>query len=426
MKIIIKEEQYKSLLNEIISGEIYHYTYPSSLYSILKNNKINLSSGVVASDDNLNNKPFFLSLSRTKSLKLGFGGDKKTKMMSRIVFDADKLNSRFKTAPVDYWGQEYKHYNSFKQFEYEERILSDKPTIPNISNYIKRIEIVITDIDTYEDFIKWFKAILSLSQKLNIPVNIYASETDLNLNRNRINDIILNKDSEEIEDNKRFTFGVDNEAKKILAIVLYKREYMDHNSDVNLLCEKFEIYKQKNDIKIDITCSELLEEMRRIFFNFRDYLNDLSANLHNIFKSGRGGEIEKELLLLTREMKKYKVSNLEDLFKIKTHDLEPKGEKKNYAKIYSFFKKIKNEWSEIDNNSLLKNLGLFFTSYTYGGFIDDSDYEVYDDMKRNDKTVGDWINYLMNIYTIEKVKEIVHKAGYSEYYDKYNWKIDKK
>ena len=85
---------------ETLLPEEYHYTW--NIYDIIKNNQINLSSGLGGNADQIGTKFFFLSLSRTGSFKLGY--KKNQTSIGRIVFDGNKLNHDFKSIPVDYWG----------------------------------------------------------------------------------------------------------------------------------------------------------------------------------------------------------------------------------------------------------------------------------------------------------------------------------
>ncbi len=89
------------------------------------------------------NKFFYLSTTRSKSS--GFRkGD------SKIVLDGRKLKQRYKITPVDYWNwpkndkQDTSAYiYSMKSLEQEDRIVTDKPSIPNAKDYLLGIHIYI-------------------------------------------------------------------------------------------------------------------------------------------------------------------------------------------------------------------------------------------------------------------------------------------
>jgi hypothetical protein len=68
---------------------------------------------------------------------------------------------------------------------------------------------------------------------------------------------------------------------------------------------------------------------------------------------------------------------------------------------------------------------MYFNTRKYGGHLSDEDMNVMFDLRNNEKTIGDWINYLMKTYTPDKVKELIHLSGYSELDNRHDYKIDK-
>lgn len=90
------------LLDEALSPEAYHLTNLSNILNILKTNHLNLSSGLGSRADQYGDKFFYLSISRTKSLRIGYKAGQK--VIGVIIFDGNKLNHNFKSLPVDYWG----------------------------------------------------------------------------------------------------------------------------------------------------------------------------------------------------------------------------------------------------------------------------------------------------------------------------------
>ena len=415
--------QLYGLLNEMLSGDVYHYTNPNAILNILKTNKINLSSNLGGAADQYGNKPFFLSFSRTGSFKLGYGkkgGDAK----ARIVFDGGKLNTRYKSMPVDYWGLKGStDINSRDSFEFEDRILSDKPVIDNALSYIKRIDMLIKDMEGYPQYLIRFKKILELANELNVPAFVYSNEKDAASSTNPINDQVLNYQSEkDLEDREESRYGDSDLVSKIVALVLYNEKY---TNDYDLFCKDMGEYIKANNIEMDIDCYKTFETMRNLYYNSQDFNSSISAYLHNMFKGGRDGGMRGYVMLLVREMKKHKVQTVKDLVNIKTMGLKPKGQKFDYASKYALYEWGNNEWNLTDNNIKLERNRVYFNTWKYGGYLRDEDMDVYFQLRNEDKTIGDFLNYLMNTYTLEKVRDIIHKSGYDDYYKEYRWKLDK-
>lgn len=416
--------QLYGLLNEMLSGDVYHYTNPNAILNILKTNKINLSSNLGGSADLYGGKPFFLSFSRTGSFKLGYGkkgGDAK----ARIVFDGNKLNTRYKSIPVDYWGVKSNStdINYRDAFEFEDRILSDKPVIDNALAYIKRIDMVIKDMVSFPNYLIGFKKILELADQLNIPAFVYANDKDATFNTNPINDQILNYESDkDMVDRGGPRFGDSDFISKIVALVLYDEKY---TKDYDLFCKDMGEYVKANNIQFDIDCYKTFDTMRNLYYNAQDFNSSLSSYLHNMFKGGRDEGMRDHVMLLVREMKKYKVQTIKDLVNIKTTGLKPKGQKFDYTSKYALYEWGNDEWNLTDNNIKLERNRVYFNTWKYGGYLRDEDMDVYFELRNADKTIGDFLNYLMNTYTLEKVRDIIHKSGYDDYYKEHRWKLDK-
>lgn len=412
----------------MLSGDVYHYTNPNAILNILKTNKINLSSNLGGSADQYGGKPFFLSFSRTGSFKLGYGkkgGDVK----ARIVFDGNKLNNRYKSRSVDYWGVKHNStdINYRDAFEFEDRILSDKPVIDNALTYIKRIDMLIMDKENAPQYLYQtklqFKNILLLANQLSIPAFVYSNEKDATSNTNPINDRILSFESEFETSNRYESRYTDSDlVLKIVALVLYDEKY---TKDYDLFCKDMGEYVKANNIPFDIDCYKTFETMRNLYYNAQDFTTSIGSYLHNMFKSGTDGGMRDHVMLLVREMKKYKVQTIKDLVNIKTTGLKPKGQKFDYTNKYALYELGNDEWDLYDNNIKLERNRVYFNTWKYGGYLRNEDMDVYFELSNAGKTIGDFLNYLLNTYTIEKVKEIVHNSGYDNYYKEHRWKLDK-
>lgn len=105
---LIKESLDKFLMKEALSSKVYHFTSIKSAFNILKTNEMFCQSSLATSADDYSDKyKFYVSFTRVKSPKEGFGYNSyKRKSFARIEFDGDKLNNNFNGRPVDYWNSE--------------------------------------------------------------------------------------------------------------------------------------------------------------------------------------------------------------------------------------------------------------------------------------------------------------------------------
>lgn len=104
--IIITESQYKLLISEQLSSKVYHFTSIRAAYDIIHNNEMFCQSALAGggADDRNKKYKFYVSLSRTKSTKIGFGSNGNGRPRARIELDGDLLNQNFKGQAVNYWG----------------------------------------------------------------------------------------------------------------------------------------------------------------------------------------------------------------------------------------------------------------------------------------------------------------------------------
>jgi len=130
-------------LNESVSSQIFRFIPLGRLDNLLTTNTFNLAPSQGA--NKFSNKFNYLSVSRIK-----FGGyARNNTYKSGVILELDgrKFNNKFKGGPVDYWGKDFAKTGTKQQKmttdENEERIFSDKNTIPNASSYIKAVHILI-------------------------------------------------------------------------------------------------------------------------------------------------------------------------------------------------------------------------------------------------------------------------------------------
>lgn len=105
---LIKESLDKFLMKEALSSKVYHFTSIKSVFNILKTNEMFCQSSLATSADDYSDKyKFYISFTRVKSPKEGFGYNSyKSSSFARIEFDGDKLNNNFNGRSVDYWNND--------------------------------------------------------------------------------------------------------------------------------------------------------------------------------------------------------------------------------------------------------------------------------------------------------------------------------
>ena len=246
---IIKEEINKFILNENLSGVVYHFTNMNNLISIINYDSMYLTYV----DDNKNddfdkNYSYFLSLTRQRDGRLGYSAEQ----MVRITFDGDLLNQKYHGKPVSFWNGNYddgkfKYMNKLKRGRYEnlpdelkyqedteneDRLFSNYPSIKNISKYIKRIDIMGGYI---KEFYPIFKYLVNDSIYKDI-VHIYVGNKSFNsLNSKDIN-------YKFIENNNSNNLSLND----LYSLVPKKYETLDdYNCFINAivyLCTKYEYY----------------------------------------------------------------------------------------------------------------------------------------------------------------------------------------
>lgn len=114
-------------LIESLSKIVYHYTNVYAAAGILETGEFKLSAspGSIEQDYAPAGHDYFLSTTRTRR-----GGYHNTIGDSAVLFvlDGNWFNSRYKSGPVDYWGDRHNDYG--RTSEAEDRVFSKTPTIP--------------------------------------------------------------------------------------------------------------------------------------------------------------------------------------------------------------------------------------------------------------------------------------------------------
>ena len=174
MRLLIKKLLREGLINEGGSSILYHFTNIDRLINILENNEMYLTPTISSSNEKKMSKDkfYFLSLTRTKSTSHGYGTKFKNPNSVRIKFDGSKLTSKYKIVPIDYW-QYPKTPDLMKSNigdEMEDRLVSNKDAIPNITNYIISIDIFVgEEVDD---------RIIELGKSLGVKINYFNNIND--------------------------------------------------------------------------------------------------------------------------------------------------------------------------------------------------------------------------------------------------------
>lgn len=218
MQKIIKEmiDTYvNNLISESLTPIVYHFCDLNALYGICTYNKFILtSSNTNKSDINLSKRgeyqyPYYICFSRTKSPDVGYPSQRLLKSNSwqvclvRLEIDGEKLNYLYKAHPVNYYvndddpkiqvysqglnkNVDYKQIARQQMYEYEDRLLSNRPVINNANKYIKRIDILIKPLALKNG--NYSRIISKIGQLINLEPNkifIYVDKNAFNKSDDR-------------------------------------------------------------------------------------------------------------------------------------------------------------------------------------------------------------------------------------------------
>lgn len=413
----------------MLSPEEYHATGVDNILRILQTDKINLSSGLTGNADERGKKLFFLSLSRTGSPKLAYG--QKGNWFCRIVFNGAKLNHNYRSEPVDYWENKGQHPSGF---EYEDRLLSDKSVITGVSRYIIRIDILIND-DMSKSAIFRIQEIISLGKSKGIVVNVYGNKNDLVKGINVVNDKVMGMDTTDKEGDYEWRgnfYKID--LNKLVALLMYDSKEEERYRGSN----GYEVFKDDLSKFLGSNNMPQVEEyktfeyIRGMFHGQRDFYPSLKANLDTYLKGGSSANDEdrRYIDMLVRELKKWGVSNLRDLISIKVYSLKPVGRHIDYrGKVglyrlgYNYDTEQYDTWEMVPYDKDLDKVGIYLNGYNYGGYLRVEDVDKLFEMRGEGKKWGDFMNYMLNKYTMAYVVDIIHKSGWDKSYNRYEFKL---
>jgi len=432
--------KFENFLNEgNITDVVFHRTYISSLLNIIKTEKILLSTSMGTGADVYSKKPYFLSLSRTKNLKLGYLKNSNV----TIEFDGKQLKTKYKGKSIDYWqwdlskdelGPGHSAKRRSDSDEYEDRIFSNEPYMTNLNKYIKWIDILVPIIEKDGPFysttwINSLKQYIVEIKKFNTPllkkIRIFESIKDFNIGKKWVSIYNYNPSYEPDED-----WGVSDKyfgqldfrlLNKVITILLMgdkninDKEYL--RKEIQKYYDKFiklGAEKLKNVTEDEIK-SLIWSIQQKDEWEDREFLHVTNSDVHGLGKSSSKSEINYEILkLLSDEMIKYKVTNVKDLIDMKRGVSKKTNTKLvNYSKIFGFVYKNYDRYVLLDCNSKQ----IYFLKWTH--LKEDVRNKIYDSAYQNGNgygvTIKDVINTIFNLYNEDKAIELIKSINDNEY-----------
>ena len=289
---ILKEEIDKFILNESLSGTLYHFTSIFSLMNIIHNNSFKLSFAQKDNGERMQDSKYqyYMCFTRQRDGRVGFADGHNV----RIEIDGDLLNQLYKGRPINFFGsnggknrymsnlEKYDNYYiyhndmdddiKFQHYtESEDRLFSNNPMIPNARKYIKRIDILIEN-ETFNPIYDW---LLVKSDFSNI-IHIYDNKNKFNsINGRDVNQKFSNPSNASMFNSIKYGF-IKNDAKLLedLSVIFSYLIFRNH-IDINNCSEYIKQLALKYGIK-NI-------ELDKIIFETIQYYNDLKNETKNAY-----------------------------------------------------------------------------------------------------------------------------------------------
>ena len=302
---IISEEIERFVLNEMLSSKCYHFTTLDGLLRILKTNTFLLKTDVVSDTEHWEDKPryrFFMSTTRVRDGRFGYNYFIDTnEMLVRITLNGDLLNANYRGKPVN-WQM---HSNKIRGYipnlrsaesiklssmyhrdgrraqiqpfvENEDRVYSNKPSIPNADRYIERIDILtylssnFADIDTQA-----MDILQDIPSRFRNITHIYTTMKDFNRQSNNMDNV----DRSKVKDTENPKVDVNLSQDDLDKIDLYGKEI--YNFFANY--EKLEEFVRNKEYDPDFEVIE--RHLYREAANCEEYIKKLNTDLYNSKKS---------------------------------------------------------------------------------------------------------------------------------------------
>jgi len=358
MKGYIKKLLREGLINESATPILYHFTRLIKLENILKSNELMLTTNVgTPADANKTNKYYYVSFSTSKSIGHGYGTQFTTESSVRIKFDGTKLNNNYKFQPIDYWQNPRTPdlmKNNKNNDEMEDRLISNKNSVPNINKYIISIDIFANKItDTLYNLIK----------NSGIKVNFYGNAKDFGVgDESRVITPEIVKDERESRESR----GYNSDYGSLISLITYRNDKINQESILNRLKNEYGI----DEDRLEIIRNEINKFDDKIAYYFKPYysdvhMRDISISLSNMIhnnKSNSDKVIRYLIQLLVNDYKQYNPKSFFDYI----------NKKMNKGKISN--ESINIELNKGVNNLIKVKFKELISDNSYGAYLNSGDY----------------------------------------------------
>ena len=269
------------------SSILYHKTTIYNLALIVNSNKFVLSPAVAnESEQQFNRKElFYLSLSRSRT---GDATIIDSHLSVLLVIDGQKLGSSYTIRPVDYWGEEYRKLG---KNEMEDRVFSDKQSIPKALSYIKEVHINVNRELLDMRGKRLLKTLLISLKRRKINVYVYDDKNAA---------VLLNK--RKAIDVRTLNLKVDKETIKQAPFYRHERTYL----------------KPYYELLIWPTKTKMTEKHKRIVEQALFYPYDFNPSFANELHNAKNDKTTKNFKYIAKIlsfMKKNKLAKPDDVRK---------------------------------------------------------------------------------------------------------------
>jgi hypothetical protein len=160
-------------LTESLSRIAYHYTNLHSASKIMASGKFELSSDLGSVEQQYAPKGYRYFLSTTRTLTGGYH-EYTSSGSAMFVLDGNWFNDRYKSRPVDYWGNRDPLQSHHKAHEAEDRVFSKTPEIP--IDGVSAVHVLIKPDSENEYLGAWARTVLINAKKRGIKAYLYDDE----------------------------------------------------------------------------------------------------------------------------------------------------------------------------------------------------------------------------------------------------------